>query len=122
MTSPLHSPGHGAFFWPYRYKNKNGNAKNHRFPRFPRFFDCKALFFNGILFIINFSFFSFFSLLISRKRYRTIENEMDFLMQSIENQTGNMETIKTRLQAHSLRKTTLIHVAAIITNPNTFAR
>lgn len=121
MTSQLYIPGHGSFFWPYRYKNKIGNAKKHRFPRFPRFFGCKLLFFNGILFVINFSFFSFFSLLILEKRYGTIENEIVFMMQSIENQSQNMETIETRLQAHSHRKTTLIQVAAIITNPNTFA-
>jgi len=103
-------------------KNKNGNAKNHRFPRFSRFCCFKPLFFNGLLFIINFSFFSFFSLLIKAKRYKTRRNEVEIGFQNTENQPIRMKTRKTRGKPHSIRKTTLIQVAAINTNPNTFAR
>lgn len=122
MTNQHITPAIGSFFWPLSVKNKNENAKNHRFPRFSRFCCFKPLFFNGLLFIINFSFFSFFSLLIKAKRYRTRRNEAEKSVQTAESQCFDMKTRETREKPHSIRKTTLIQVAAINNNPNTFAQ
>lgn len=122
MTTRPYMPADGSFFWPFCHKNENGNAKNHCFPRFSRFCYCNTLIFNGLLFIVILLFLSFSLLLIIGKQYITRENKVEKSAQTAENQSKTMKTMKTREKLHSIPKPALIQVAAINTNPNTFAR
>jgi hypothetical protein len=122
MIHLTHTPADGSFFWTVFHKNKNGNSKNHRFSRFSRFCFFKTLIFNGLLFIVIFSFLSFLSLLIQGKRDITRWNEVKKTAQTAENQPKTIKTRETRKKLHFFQRTTLIQVAAINTNPTTFAR